>query len=195
MSLCEVFDVCLTTYSDAMDKAALQDLFAYTGWAWHQIKAAIPDDETIQAVAPGSGWPTLRNCLGHIVLAYDRWIPAIVDLETRPMPELAPGDFLAWSQIDAQRRRTRDPLQFHLEAWTDDALMAAWPRLRDAPRVPLSPRPRLGASRPVASQPGVANRPLTSRPQTAKLMPFGWPGGRAFGCCPDPAWAAFLPWA
>jgi len=119
MSLCEVFDVCLTTYSDAMDKAALQDLFAYTGWAWHQIKAAIPDDETIQAVAPGSGWPTLRNCLGHIVLAYDRWIPAIVDLETRPMPELAPGDFLAWSQIDAERRRTRDPLQFHLEAWTD----------------------------------------------------------------------------
>ena len=102
-----------------MDKAALQDLFAYTGWAWDQIRAAIPDDETLRAVAPGSGWPTLRSCLAHIVLAYDRWIPAIVDLETRPLPDLAASDFLTWPQIDAHRRRTRDALHSHLEAWTD----------------------------------------------------------------------------
>src|SRR5438094_8152229 len=94
-----------------MDKAALQDLFAYTGWAWDQIKAAIPDDEALSAVAPGSGWPPLRNCLAHIVLAYDRWLPAIVDLESRPLPELAPDEFLTWSQIDAQRRRTRGALR------------------------------------------------------------------------------------
>jgi uncharacterized damage-inducible protein DinB len=105
-----------------MDKAALVDLFAYTGWAWDQIRAAIPEDETLTAVAPRSGWPTLRNCLAHIVLAYDRWVPAIVDLKNRPLPELAPGDFLTWPQIDAQRRRTRDVLQPHLEAWTDAEL-------------------------------------------------------------------------
>ena len=51
-----------------MDKAALQDLFSYTGWAWDQIKAAVPDDKMLRAVAPGSGWPALRNCLAHIVL-------------------------------------------------------------------------------------------------------------------------------
>ena len=102
-----------------MDKAALQDLFAYTGWAWDVIKASIPDEETLRAAAPGSGWPALRNCLAHIVLAYDRWVPAIVNLKSRPMPDLAPDAFLTWSEIDAHRRRTRDALQSHLEGWTD----------------------------------------------------------------------------
>jgi uncharacterized damage-inducible protein DinB len=105
-----------------MDKAALQDLFAYTGWAWDQIRGAIPDDETLRTVAPGSGWPALRNCLAHIVLAYDRWVPAIVELESRPLPELAPDDFLSRRQIDAHRRRTRDELQSRLAAWNDAEL-------------------------------------------------------------------------
>ena len=102
-----------------MDKVALQDLVAYTGWAWDQIKAAVPDDKTLRATAPRSGWPALRNCLAHIVLAYDRWVPAIVDLHSRPMPDLAPDDFLTWPQIDTHRRRTRDVLQSHLDAWTE----------------------------------------------------------------------------
>lgn len=105
-----------------MDKAALQDVFAYTGWAWDQIKTAIPNEETLRAVAPGSGWPALRNCLGHIILAYDRWLPAIVELENRPLPDLPPDDYLTWSQIDVHRRRTREPLESHLNAWTDAEL-------------------------------------------------------------------------
>ncbi len=105
-----------------MDKAALQNLFAYTGWAWDQVKAAIPDEENLRAAAPGSGWPALRNCLAHIVLAYDRWVPAIVELKTRPMPQLAPDDFQTWAQIDDRRQRTRDGLQSHLDAWTDAEL-------------------------------------------------------------------------
>src|SRR6266480_601701 len=102
-----------------MDRAALLDLYAYTGWAWDQIKSAVPNDETLRAVAPGSGWPAIRNCLAHIVLAYDRWVPAIVDLQSKPLPELAADDFLTWPQIEAQRRRTREALQPHLEAWSD----------------------------------------------------------------------------
>src|SRR3989454_12687836 len=100
-----------------MDKAALQDFFAYTRWAWDEIKSAIPHDETLRAVAPGSGWPTLRNCLSHIVLAYDRWAPAIVTLTSQPMPALAPDDFMNWSQIDAHRRRTRDLRPSHIDPW------------------------------------------------------------------------------
>src|SRR5207247_2971653 len=102
-----------------MDKAALRDLFAYTGWAWDQIRARIPDETTLRAAAPGSGWPALRNCLAHIILAYDRWVPAIVDQRSRPIPELAADDFQTWKQVDAHRRRTRDPLQSHIEAWSD----------------------------------------------------------------------------
>ena len=94
-----------------MDKAALQDLFSYTGWAWDQIKAAVPDDKMLRAVAPGSGWPALRNCLAHIVLAYERWVPAIAHLESQALPDLAADDFLSWPQIDAHRRRTRHPLR------------------------------------------------------------------------------------
>lgn len=102
-----------------MDKAALQDFFAYTGWAWNEIKARIADDETLRAAVPGSGWPALRNCLGHIVLAYDRWVPAIIDLATRPIPDLAPDRFLTWPELEAHRRQTRDALQIHLDGWTD----------------------------------------------------------------------------
>jgi uncharacterized damage-inducible protein DinB len=102
-----------------VNKEALEDLFAYTGWAWDQIKAAVPDDETLVAVAPGSGWPTLRDCLGHIVRAYDRWVPAIVDLASRPMADLPPDDYLTWSEIEAHRRRTRDALQSRLDVWSD----------------------------------------------------------------------------
>jgi hypothetical protein len=46
-----------------MDKAALLDLFEYPGWVWAQIRTTAPADETLVAVAPGSGWPALRNCL------------------------------------------------------------------------------------------------------------------------------------
>src|SRR5712691_5126629 len=101
-----------------MDKAALQDLFAYTGWAWEKIKGAIPDDEVLRAVAPGSGWPDLRHCLAHIVLSYDRWVPAIVHLESRPLPDLPTDDFLTRPQIDTHRHRTREALQSHLDGWT-----------------------------------------------------------------------------
>lgn len=105
-----------------MDKNALLDLFEYTGWVWEQIRTAAPDDEVLVAVAPGSGWPTLRNCLAHIVLAYDRWVPAIVDRATGQLPETADGDFLSWPQIEAQRTRTRDALGAAIERLTDPEL-------------------------------------------------------------------------
>jgi uncharacterized damage-inducible protein DinB len=105
-----------------MDKAALLDLFAYTEWVWQQIRTAAPGDETLVAVAPGSGWPTLRMCLAHLVLAYDRWVPAIVDLETGQLPQIADGDFLTWSQLEAERTRTRDVLKGTIEQLTDEEL-------------------------------------------------------------------------
>jgi uncharacterized damage-inducible protein DinB len=105
-----------------MDRVALDDLFGYTGWVWEQVRATVPDDEILSRAAPGSGWPALRNCLGHIILAYDRWVPAIVELESRPLPELGPDDFRSWSQLDTERRRTRDALERALERWTDAEL-------------------------------------------------------------------------
>lgn len=105
-----------------MDKAALHDLFDYTSFAWEQLKAAVPDDDVLVAEAPGSGWPSLRNCFAHIILAYDRWVPAIAERKSRPMPNLASDDFLTWAQVDAHRRRTRDALRSALERWDDGGL-------------------------------------------------------------------------
>jgi uncharacterized damage-inducible protein DinB len=105
-----------------MDKAALLDLFEYTGWVWAQIRTTAPADETLVAVAPGSGWPALRNCLGHIIVAYDRWVPAIVDLRTGALPDLADGDFNTGTQVQAQRSRTREELRAGIERWTESEL-------------------------------------------------------------------------
>ena len=105
-----------------MDKGSLLDLFDYTGFVWDQFRDAVPEQETLVAVAPESGWPTLRNCLAHIILAYDRWVPAIVELQAKELPEPADGDFLTWPQIDAQRARTREALRSAIERWTEREL-------------------------------------------------------------------------
>src|SRR5687768_4439921 len=91
-----------------MDKAALQDLFDYTGFAWEELKATVPDDYVLVAEAPCSGWSSLRNCFAHTMLAYGRWVPAIVELKSLPMPNMAPDDILTWAQMNARRRRPRD---------------------------------------------------------------------------------------
>ncbi|MEX0683623.1 MAG: DinB family protein [Dehalococcoidia bacterium] len=106
-----------------LDKAAIEDLYAYTGWVWRQIaQTAGPGDDVLSRPAPGSGWPTLGNCLGHIVLAYDRWLPAIIDLESKSLPESTADDFATWAQIEAIRSRVRGELKSHLTTWSDEEL-------------------------------------------------------------------------
>jgi uncharacterized damage-inducible protein DinB len=107
-----------------VDKAALTDLFDFTGYAWKQIRQAVPGDADLRRVAPGSGWPALRDCLGHMVLAYDRWLPAIVDLKTQDLPELPADDLRTWAEIEAQRARVRDELARWLAGWSEPELAA-----------------------------------------------------------------------
>lgn len=105
-----------------MNKEGVLDLFDYTSFAWDQLRQAVPHDAELVRVAAGSGWPALRNCLGHMVLAYERWLPAIVELRTRPMPELSDGDFSTWEQIDAHRERVRSELRGRLQGWSEREL-------------------------------------------------------------------------
>lgn len=109
-----------------MNKDALLDLNTYVDWAWEQIKRAIgpDDDDVLLRPAPGSGWPALRNCLGHIILAYERWLPAIIQLHTVPLPDLGDDDLRNWSQIDEHRRRVRKALTSYVEGSTDAGLAA-----------------------------------------------------------------------
>jgi uncharacterized damage-inducible protein DinB len=110
-----------------VDKASLQDLFAYTDWAWKEIRRVVPDDGTLCRHAPGSGWPALRNCLSHVIFAYDAWLGALLDFERAPLPDLAEDDFLTWPQVEAHRARTRGVLQRSLEGWSEAELQLQHP--------------------------------------------------------------------
>lgn len=58
------------------DRAAIEELFDYTAFTWDGVIVAIRECgvECFTKPAPGSGWPSLRDALGHILFGYDRWI-------------------------------------------------------------------------------------------------------------------------
>jgi uncharacterized damage-inducible protein DinB len=59
-----------------MDRAALNELFDYTGWAWERIARTIDGlpPEQFGAQVAGSGWPALSDCVEHFTAAYDGWL-------------------------------------------------------------------------------------------------------------------------
>lgn len=107
-----------------MNKADLLDLFEYTEFAWRQLVTVTADDEVLLRPAPNSGWPTLRNCLGHMVVAYGRWSPAIIDRKTGELPPIREGDFLTWKSLDEAHSAARRQLRERVERWSE-------PELRD----------------------------------------------------------------
>ena len=103
-----------------MERSAIDHLYDFTGFAWDQIvEAAGPGEEILARPAPGSGWPALRHCLGHMVLAYERWLPAIIEGKSRPIPDVGEDDFRTWASLAAHRRRVRETFQAHLHGWSD----------------------------------------------------------------------------
>ncbi len=104
-----------------MRKSELVQLFGYTDYVWAEFRRAVPESH-LSIVAKGSGWPTMRHCLIHMVAAYERWLPAIVDLKSRPMPEIGPMELVTWEQIDRVRSRVRTELSARLQAWSDEDL-------------------------------------------------------------------------
>lgn len=101
--------------------AELRNLFDYTDHVWGEFRRVVANADLARE-APGSGWPTLQNCLGHMLAAHERWVPAILRLQTGSMPEYAPGDLATWTQLDNERERVRAPLREALDEWTDDEL-------------------------------------------------------------------------
>lgn len=108
-------------YDEPVRKAELLDLFDFVDYVWDEFGRAIPESQ-LSRIAPGSGWPTLRHCLGHMLAAHERWIPAILELKTGTMPEYGPSDLVNWMQLDAERERIRAPLRERIETLSDDAL-------------------------------------------------------------------------
>ena len=117
------------------NRGALEELFDYTEFAWNAIMAELAPygDEIASRPAPGSGWPALRDCLAHILLAYDRW------LSEKPsgLPEYAEDDFRTMAQLKAYRANVRDRFREYL-AWSDEELYAVRDVEIDGAPVPYS---------------------------------------------------------
>lgn len=106
-------------------RTAIDQLYDFTGFAWDQIvEAAGPGEEILSRPAPGSGWPALRHCLGHMVLTYERWLPAIIEGRSLPVPDVAEDDFRTWASLRTYREGVRETFLSHLRGWSDAEIHA-----------------------------------------------------------------------
>ncbi|MEX2080396.1 MAG: DinB family protein [Dehalococcoidia bacterium] len=99
-----------------MDRAAIQELFDYTGWAWDRIERVIDGlpEGTFEKPVPGSGWPAIRDCFEHFVGAYDGWINEGWGLG--PLIHQGPETIATWGKAKAYRRQLREAFRHALAA-------------------------------------------------------------------------------
>lgn len=120
------------------DRAAIEELYDYTGWAWNEIIAEIEaqgGDEFLVRAAPGSGWPALRECLGHIVLGYHRWLG-------EPVVGLPPFDAEAFgtvARVNERYAEVRARFRAKLDGYDDVALLTVRDFVIDGDTVRHSP--------------------------------------------------------
>ena len=107
-----------------INRSAIQELFDFTGWAWDEIARTIAEagGDTLTRPAPGSGWPALRDCLGHIVLAYQRWCSGLPLQKTLGMDRFDPGTLATFKELEGHRSAARTEFQSFLDSLTDEEL-------------------------------------------------------------------------
>src|SRR6266496_93271 len=103
-----------------MDRAAIEELFAFTDYSWREHERTIRPlgDDVLRKPAQGSGWPALSDALAHINWAYIRWLadPA----GTTDEPE---GSVKSWGELEAYRRRVRGHAHEYLDSLGDGRLL------------------------------------------------------------------------
>lgn len=102
-----------------MDRAALEDLFAFTDYSWRRYADLLRPlgDDTLTKPAPGSGWPALRDALVHIVWAYLRWLEHPDRTSTTP-----PEQIDTWDALEDYRKRIRAHSRSYLDSISDHDL-------------------------------------------------------------------------
>jgi uncharacterized damage-inducible protein DinB len=100
-----------------MDRAAIEELYAYTDFAWERLGKTIEklsDKQYVDAV-PGSGWPSVRRAVLHVLNAYDGWMNDDkwgLGLHETPFPDVESWDDLYekvpdWKATQAFRKSLR----------------------------------------------------------------------------------------
>jgi uncharacterized damage-inducible protein DinB len=107
-----------------MDRAAIEDLYDFTDYAWRRIIQAIAEagGDALTRPAPGSGWPALRNCLGHNILAYQRWVSGLPERKTMGMDAFDPNSIETLDQVEALRSKARTEFRSFLDSLSDEQL-------------------------------------------------------------------------
>jgi uncharacterized damage-inducible protein DinB len=103
-----------------MDRAAIEKLFTFTDYSWHEHERVIRPlgDEGLTEPAPGSGWPALRDALAHINWAYIRWLANPAGTTDRPVTQVE-----SWDELDAYRRQVRGHARAYLDSLGEEELL------------------------------------------------------------------------
>lgn len=107
-----------------MDRAAITEIFDYNEWAWDQIvkQCSALGDALLAQPAPGSGWPALGNCLGHMLYGYNVWLNTLHGAP-RVQEDSAPL-ITTWGQLSADNGRVRERFRSYLGSVSDQQLSA-----------------------------------------------------------------------
>ncbi len=106
-----------------MDRAVIEELFAYTDYAWREYTRAIRalGDPALTRPVPGSGWPSFREALAHLNFAYDRWLADPAGTSARAVDVQA---LRSWDDVEGDRKRVRDLFRGYFDSLSDAELMA-----------------------------------------------------------------------
>lgn len=118
-----------------MDRSAIEELFAYTGYAWRQYEDIIRPlgDEALVNSVPGSGWPALRDALGHSAWAYDKWVSLLTGIAPTGLDV---ESVRTWDDLAEYRRHWRAKFHEHLDSLSDAELTSrSWTTSSDGSEV------------------------------------------------------------
>jgi uncharacterized damage-inducible protein DinB len=101
------------------NRDAIEELYAFTGYVWDGILSELRrvGPEMFTKPAPGSGWPSFRECLGHNLFGYDRWLAI---MKGEPMEGVEPAAIASIDELSVTYKRFRGELRRLLEG-SDDA--------------------------------------------------------------------------
>jgi len=102
-----------------MNRAAIEELFAFTDFCWQQHEKAIRPlgDGRLCEPVTGSGWPALRDAFMHINWAYERWLSDPHRVTDHVSFEIE--SVRSWDDIETYRQQVRGRCRESIDSISD----------------------------------------------------------------------------
>jgi uncharacterized damage-inducible protein DinB len=119
-----------------MNREAIRKLYDHADYAWGQVTQILAREggDILTREAPGSGWPTLRNCLAHYLFAYERWLAILTSEPQSALSETVQ----TLTEIDSARSGFRRQIDSLLNSLSDEELQTVREFRIDEDRMPYS---------------------------------------------------------